>query len=83
MKVIQMSTGKSVDDRSNLLEVCDALRENIESGEVVAFIAATVAIDDTVKGYSAAAGGVTRLRVMGALASLMHSYHNGALDNED
>ncbi len=82
MNVVSLGTGKPIEDRSNMLEVLDTLRKNIEAGNVAAFIAVTVSADDITRGYSAAAGGVTRLRMMGALASLTHSYHGGALDDE-
>lgn len=67
---------------TNLLETLDAIRERIAKGEVVALSAVLVTQDDTTIGYTASVGGVTRLRMLGALATLNHSYLNGELDGE-
>jgi hypothetical protein len=83
MNVVSLSSGKPVEDRSNLLEVLESLRRAIEAGEVDAFVAVALSKTDVTLGYSASIGGVTRLRMMGALASLTHEYHNGALDSKE
>lgn len=58
------------------LEVLDDLRKRIEDGSVIAFIGVGIEPDDVMRAWSSATQKVTRLRMMGALAQLVQSYHN-------
>lgn len=64
-------------DKSGMLESIEDLRQRVESGEVIAFIGVGIAPDDVTRGWSGAIDGVSRLRMMGALATLTHCYHDG------
>lgn len=66
-------------DKTAMLEVLEDLRRKVEAGEIIAFVTVGLQPDDETLGWSGSIGGVTRLRVMGAIASLQHSYHDGAL----
>jgi len=68
----------------NLLEVLEIMRQRVLDGTLVAFTAAGLADDDTCYAYAASSKRVTRLRMMGAIAHLQHSYHNGdVVDGHD
>lgn len=64
-------------DTANMLEVLDSLRTEVAEGRCVCFVAVGLGPDDNTRGWTAAVRGVSRLRVMGALADLQHSYHAG------
>ena len=61
--------------KQQLLELIDGLREAIESGKVVAFAAVGIAPDDCTWQWSGCSQGVTNLRLVGAVARLMHGVH--------
>lgn len=58
-------------------EVLDQLRKDMESGKVVAFCAAAIGADDVAYAYASATRPVTRLRMQGGIAQLMHDYLAG------
>jgi len=53
------------------------LRAAVESGEVVAFLAAAVAPNDEVLTYSATTRGVSRLRMIGAMTCTIQALTSG------
>lgn len=61
--------------KADMLSVLDDMRQAIEEGRVVAFCATTVAPNDAVAVWSGACSGVTRLRMMGAIAELQYHFH--------
>lgn len=74
--ILSLQTGK-VQDPAAMLSALDDLRAAIERGEVVAFVAAGIDASDLARGWCGSVGGVTRLRMMGAIASLTHTYGAG------
>ena len=58
-----------------LLEVVDDLREKIASGQIVAFAAVGIEADDVTMSWQGCTQGVTNLRLVGAVARLMHGVH--------
>lgn len=58
-----------------LLEVVDDLREKIASGQIVAFDAVGIEADDVTMSWQGCTQGVTNLRLVGAVARLMHGVH--------
>jgi hypothetical protein len=80
-QVLSLATGKP-HDNGDMLAVIDDLRARIVAGDVVAFVAAGLDKADMAMGWSGATGGVSRLRMMGAIANLQHQYHAGALGDE-
>lgn len=65
-------------DPAAAIEVLDQLREQILSGQVIAFAAVAIEPDDTTTAWSSCTRPVTRLRMMGAITSLLHGYVDGA-----
>lgn len=61
-----------VRNKEETLVIIDQLREAVESGEVVAFAAVGIGLDDSTYEYIGNYGQLSRLRFMGALASLQH-----------
>jgi len=59
------------------LNILDALREDVLHGRVAAFAAVGIAEDDTTYMYTSSTKSVSRLRVIGAIAHLGHSYSHG------
>ncbi len=78
-QVLAIATGKPHDNTA-MLEVIDSLRARVVAGEVVGFVAVGIDQADTALGWCGSVGGVTRLRMMGAIASVQHQYCAGALD---
>lgn len=58
-----------------LLEIVDDLREKIASGQIVAFAAVGIEADDVTMSWQGCTQGVTNLRLVGAVARLMHGVH--------
>lgn len=88
MKVIALGTKTEFatkSDPSHMHEALDALRKRIDSGEIVAFVAAAINTEDGVYAYCGAdkAAHVTRLRMQGALAQIQLAYLNGELVEGD
>lgn len=73
MKVVALEPKKR--DLKDALETIDDLRKAVESGQVVAFCAVGIEPDDTTRGWCSCTEHVTRLRLMGAVASLQASLH--------
>lgn len=61
----------------NALEVVDDLRRAVLSGRVVAFAAVGIEENDATIAWSSCTQDVSRLRVIGAIAHLGHSYAHG------
>lgn len=61
----------------NALEVIDDLREKVLKGQIVAFAAVGVETDDTTMMWASCTENVSRLRMMGAISHLEHSYAHG------
>jgi hypothetical protein len=80
-QVLSLSTGKPP-DTGDMLSVIDDLRARIVAGDVVAFVAAGIDKTDCALGWSGSTGGVSRLRIMGAIANLQHQYNAGALGDD-
>lgn len=60
------------------LRVVDQLRADIVSGKVRAFACVAVCPDDGTLGYIGYTQPISRLRVQGAVATLLHKYIDGA-----
>lgn len=58
--------------KQQLLDVIDSLREAVASGRVVAFAAVAIEPDNTTAQWSGCTHGVTNLRLIGAVARLLH-----------
>jgi hypothetical protein len=56
----------------------DALRKDVESGQVVCFIAVGVGSDDACVGYTGSSKPVSRLRLTGAMSNLLHQFNAGS-----
>lgn len=56
--------------KQDLLEVIEDLRQKAESGEIIAFTAVGIKPDDNCLQWSASRGGVTKLRLLGAVTWL-------------
>jgi len=56
------------------LAVIDDLRAKVESGQVIAFAAVGIEPGDETMTWQATTRPVTRLRVMGAMTHLLHSF---------
>ena len=76
--VLNLATGKAP-DKTNMLEVVDSLRKQIIDGEIIAFVAVGIDSADASFGWCSSVGGVTRLRMMGAISNMQHQYLTGAL----
>jgi hypothetical protein len=58
------------------LEVIESLRLAIENGEIVAFAAVGIEEDDCTRMWSSSTRPVTRLRMMGAMYNLLHTFND-------
>jgi hypothetical protein len=67
---------KPATDVTSALEVLDVLREQIVSGQVIAFVAVAIEPDDVTTRFQATTRPVTKLRMLGAVASLNHWVHD-------
>lgn len=74
---LQLAKLPTADDKAELLETLERLREDIESGRVVAFGAVGVTETDETLGYSGSLKRVSRLRLMGAVAHYQACLHAG------
>lgn len=72
MKIVQFSNT----DTTAALGVLDDLRRRVAEGSVVAFAAVGIEADDTTRGWTSCTRHVSRLRMMGAIASMEQSYHH-------
>lgn len=61
--------------KQKLLSILDDLRAKVESGEIVAFAAVGIQPDDVTLSWQGCTHGVTNLRLVGAVACLLHSVH--------
>jgi len=61
----------------NALEVIDDLREKVRKGQIVAFAAVGVESDDTTMMWASCTENVSRLRIQGAMAHMLHMYQHG------
>jgi hypothetical protein len=61
--------------KPRLLAIVDDLRAKIESGEIVAFAAVGIQPDDVTLSWQGCTQGVTNLRLVGAVARLLHGVH--------
>lgn len=77
MKLIHMEPPKR--DASDALAVLDQLRAQVISGQVVAFAAVAIETDDTTTGWCSSTTSVSRLRTIGAISTLLHSFQSGDL----
>lgn len=64
-------------DSASAMEVLDDLRKQVESGQIIAFAVVGIEPDDTTMSWLSSTQTVTRLRMMGALQSLVTWYNNG------
>lgn len=60
--------------KKDALEVLETLRVAVEAGEIVAFAAVGIEVDDTTRAW-ACANGKTRLQLLGAISNLMLGFH--------
>lgn len=61
-------------DIKDALEVIDQLRAQIVDGRCIAFSAVSIEPDDTTTAWCSSTQPVSRLRMMGAITSLLHGY---------
>ena len=59
------------------MDIIDRLRADVRSGKVIAFCIAAVTPEDDALAYASSSKPVTRLRMQGAIAQLLHSYLAG------
>lgn len=64
------------DSKAEALETLESLREAVESGQLVAFACVGIEPDDATRMWSSCTQPVTRLRLIGAMASMLHSYQS-------
>lgn len=64
-------------DTSDMLDVIEQLRAQIESGQVVGFAAVAIEADDNCTAWFGSAASVSRLRMQGGIAQLMHNFLSG------
>lgn len=75
MQLISLPTRKQ--DVGDALSVLAQLKADIESGKVVAFVAAGVAPDDAAYAYASSTETVSRLRMLGSISNLQQAYMAG------
>lgn len=75
MKLIQIVPKER--DLTDALEVLDSLRQAIVEGSVAGYAVVAIEPDDTVRAWSATTQSVSQLRMMGAIANLLHAYMDG------
>ena len=75
MKIVELKPRAR--DLTAALETIDSLRADVASGCIVAFIAVGIEVGDETRGWCSSTANVTRLRLMGAVASLQASLHAG------
>lgn len=78
MTILQLAQAQAK-TKAEALAVIDQLRAQIESGEAIAFVGATLSRADGIFGWATTTEPVSRLRMMGAIAHLTASYHAGDL----
>ena len=78
MSILQLAATREA-DKAEALAIIDKLRAQIESGEAIGFIAASISRADGIFGWAGTTEPISRLRMMGALAHLTQSYHEGEL----
>lgn len=71
-----LALAPKVIDRADALEVLDSLKAAVEKGEIIAFAVVGLEEDDTTRMWSAAIRGVSRLRMLGGIYTLLHNYTN-------
>lgn len=81
MKIVEFKKGGG-ERLKNSLDVIDDLRKRVENGEIIAFALVGVHPDDATSGWSSCTEKVSRLRMQGAIAQLLHSYLTGELADE-
>jgi hypothetical protein len=64
-------------DVKDALDVIDDLRQAIVEGRIVAFAGVGISAEDETTAWVTRTQSFTRLRMMGALATLTHSFHAG------
>lgn len=72
-KVLQLDN--KADDIAGALEVLDLMRKAVESGQIIALCAVAIEPDDCTTRWQFATRPVTKLRMLGAVASLSHFIH--------
>lgn len=76
MNVVKLNPTPTMDEA---LAVIDALRRNVEEGQVVAFFVAGVSPTDETIVYASAVKPVSRLRLQGAMGQALHDMHFGTI----
>lgn len=76
MSILQLAQAKA-ESKAEALATIDKMRAQIESGECVGFIGATVTRGDSVYAWTATTEPISCLRMMGVLAHLVACYHSG------
>lgn len=74
MKVVPLQAAPG---KAESLAALDIVRAQIESGEIVGFVGASISSGDEVRGFCGAVGHVSRLRLMGAASHLLACMHAG------
>jgi hypothetical protein len=69
-----LSLAAPVVDKSDALEVLDDLRAAVERGEIIAFACVGIEPDDCTQIWSSSTKPTTRLKIIGAMAHMLHSY---------
>ena len=69
-----LSIAAPVVDMTDALAVLDSLRAAVEAGEIVAFACVGIEPDDCTRMWSSATRPTTRLKIIGAMAHMLHSY---------
>lgn len=80
MKIVEFNRGPDKGDVASALKVLDGLREAVASGRIVCVAAVGIRDDDVTEAWICTSKRVSRLRTMGAIASLQHEFHAGNRD---
>lgn len=62
--------------KQDALDVVESLKQAIESGQLVAFAAVGIEENDNTSIWSSSTRPVSRLRMIGAMHHMLHSYEN-------
>lgn len=76
MRVVSLNQYPSMEDA---LKVIDDLRRDVAAGKVTAFVVSAINDGDETIAYASSIKHVTRLRVQGAMAQVLHNWMAGEI----
>lgn len=75
--VMKLLTLPAQTNKKDALEVLESLKKAIEDGEIIAFGCVGISEDDNTSLWSSSVKPVSRLRMIGAMNHMLHSYEDG------